>query len=104
MSKTWLLIDDERNLNCDVICRTGELGVEYLRAFHKDVECLVLDHDLGSGIDGYQVITIAIEENVVPDEVQIVSSNPVGVKRIGDALISAGYSASPDRRFFRKNR
>lgn len=54
------------------------------------IECLCIDHDLGTvinkdgdyrGENGYDIIKWAIEHNVLPKHVQIVSQNP-GAKRI----------------------
>lgn len=89
----WLLIDDTRNLNCDNIARTYEEGLFFLRNEKWDVLCI--DHDLGEEDErknGYTLINIAIEEGVLPRRVQIVSSNPVGVKNIALALMSSGYT------------
>jgi len=89
----YLLIDDERDLNCNIICRDGWTGLTVLRAIHEQVTVLCMDHDLGEGINGYQVIVKAIKENILPKEVQIVSANIIGAKRIKEVLIDAGYTA-----------
>jgi hypothetical protein len=84
------MIDDERNLNVDVIARTSEAGIKLLEAF--EWECLILDHDLGSDPKtGYDILVYALEKNILPKCVQIITMNPVGRERIKNALISTGY-------------
>jgi hypothetical protein len=65
-TQMWLLIDDERNLGC-------------------------LDHDLGYGESGYDILMWALGEGVVPPRVELVTSNPGGRDRMGAALEGAGY-------------
>ena len=88
----WLIIDDKRDLGCDVIARTPEAGKELL--YRLDWECLCLDHDLGAKLDGYDLIKWAIAVKCVPPKVQIVSSNPPGRKNIAAALEGIGYVQS----------
>lgn len=87
-----LLIDDMRNILADRVCRTFEEGLEAIKEGGWGI--LYLDHDLGDAQDrsGYDIIRY-IEENqeLRPDVVIIVSSNPVGVKNIQAALKSMNY-------------
>ena len=86
----WLLIDDERSLDVDVIARTAAAGKEMLKSYRK-WECVCFDHDLG-GIDtGYDVMVWAIQNRLLPNRVQLVTSNPVGRKNMRAALEREGY-------------
>lgn len=86
-----LLIDDIRDLQADVIARTGELGLSLLRLIPFTE--LWLDHDLGEGMNGYQVLEEALQDRAVPDKVSLVTSNPVGRSRMRLALESSGYES-----------
>jgi hypothetical protein len=88
-TQMWLLIDDERNLGCDVVARTPRGGKEMLRQCKWDGLCL--DHDLGDGESGYDILMWALGEGVVPPRVELVTSNPGGRDRMGAALEGAGY-------------
>jgi len=88
----WLLIDDERDLNCEVIARTPEAGRKLLAL--GGWECLCLDHDLGAAEDGYQLAQWAIVEGLMPDKVQLVTSNPVGRANMRALLESSGWISS----------
>ena len=95
----WLLIDDERNLNTEAIARTAEAGRKLLAI--GGWECVCFDHDLGEGENGYEVLTWALENKVMPDRVQLVTANPVGLKNMRAALESSGYSTRDGRTFNR---
>ena len=87
----WLLIDDERSLDVDVIARTASAGKEMLKSYRK-WECVCFDHDLGMEIDtGYDVMVWAIQNKLLPNRVQLVTSNPVGRKNMRVALEREGY-------------
>jgi hypothetical protein len=87
----YVLIDDFRNfLNVDVIFRTAEAALEVLTPKVR-IEKLLLDHDLGEGMDGYEFIKIALERGIKPKVVDIVSANPVGRDNIGFILEVNGY-------------
>lgn len=87
-----LLIDDQRNLPADRIARSYSEGVAALAEQHWDV--LYLDHDLGdfSGIGGQELtgydVACWLEQHPqhLPDRIEIVTSNPVGRRRIEAAL------------------
>ena len=95
----WLLIDDVRNVNCDVIARNGPAGRKMLAL--GGWEALCLDHDLGDvGTEtGYDVLVWALENNLVPPIVQLVTANPVGQANMARALVQAGY-ITKDHRIF----
>ena len=86
----WLLIDDVRDLNCEVTAKTPEAGKKMLAL--GGWECLCLDHDLGVEESGYDVAVWALEKGFMPTKVQLVTSNPVGRKNIADALKASGYT------------
>lgn len=91
----WLIIDDVRDLNCEVIARTSEAGKKMLAL--GGWECVCFDHDLGEDNEsGYDVLVWAIEENLLPCMVQLVTSNPVGRANMTAALEQDGYGISPD--------
>jgi hypothetical protein len=95
-----LLIDDVRNLpGMDIICRNYSSGLGVCYYFH-DIDKLYIDHDLGEEKNGYQLIVELLDNGYCPKKVQIVSSNPVGVKNISEALIDAGYTKSLNGRDF----
>lgn len=82
-----LIIDDERTLGCDLIARTPEAGKKVLRYMWQKIDMLCIDHDLGFGENGCDVIKWAIENECLPTKVQIVTMNPVGRKNIADVLV-----------------
>ena len=101
-----ILIDDVRD-GSGIICRTFEAAVFVLRAVHETSAPhtkkfrLVIDHDLGNdgdnaGKSGYDVLMWAVDNNIhLPAEVYLVSSNPVGRKRMEALLVKdLGYTCS----------
>jgi hypothetical protein len=95
----FLLIDDARELGCEVIARTAEAGKKLLPL--GPWECVVFDHDLGKGPSGYDVLTWAIENNHLPDHVQLCTINPVGRGYMTKALEAAGFKTKGDGNFYR---
>lgn len=89
----WLLIDDIRDLNCDVTARTYADGIAALKEYGKKIKCLCIDHDLGESKTGYDVITWAAEHSLLPPHVQIVSDNPVGRENIAKILRHELYTS-----------
>ena len=45
---------------------------------------LYLDHDLGKGMDGKNLLELICQEIHIPNKVFCISLNPAGVKRISD--------------------
>jgi len=86
----WLLVDDCRNLSCDVIARTYEAGKVLLASVNWNGLCI--DHDLGEKQTGYDLINWALENYRLPSKVQIVSANPVGRENIERTLKNRGYT------------
>jgi hypothetical protein len=89
--KMWLIIDDKRTLGCDIVVRTPWVGKQVLRSMVGLIEVLCIDHDLGVGESGYDVVKWALENNCLPAQVQIVSQNPVGAQNIQNLLGNVGY-------------
>ena len=93
----WLV----RNLNCEFIARTAGEGMQLLQQYAGQIECVCLDHDLGEKLTGYDVACWALERDLMPRHVQLVTSNPVGRKNISDALIVYKYSTKNGIDFYR---
>lgn len=80
-----LLIDDVRDYHADLIARNGATGIGCLQKF--PIQTLMLDHDLGDGITGYEV-ACWLEENqeYLPTTVELVTSNPVGLEKMAQVF------------------
>lgn len=87
----YLLIDDLRNTPTDFIARTAEAGKISLKSLHPVLTHVVFDHDLGEEETGYDVMMWALNNSVMPPNVQLVTSNPVGRDNMIAALLNAGY-------------
>jgi microsomal dipeptidase-like Zn-dependent dipeptidase len=88
----YILVDDQRTLGADIICRNYNAAIQVLKDIKTTNEiCLGIDFDLGEDKTGEDVVKFALENNCCPAWVQIVSMNPVGRKRITDLLIDHGY-------------
>jgi len=98
----YLLIDDIRNTPCDFIARTVGAGKLSLEKLHNCLTHVILDHDLGEEQTGYDVCVWALEKGYMPDNVQLVTDNPVGRDNISAALINAGYVCINTREFRKK--
>lgn len=88
----WVLIDDVRDLNCDIIARDGQAGIKVLEAFKDEIEVLILDHDLGDSIDGTYICNYMLDHKIFPPRIQLVTMNPVGRANMETILKSAGYN------------
>lgn len=86
----WLLIDDCRNLKVDVIARTAAAGKAMLD--NCKWKCVCFDHDLGETLTGYDVLVWGLQRDLIPAQVQLVTSNPVGRKNMAAALENSGYT------------
>lgn len=91
-----ILVDDLREPigKFDLVFRSGGRFLTWVKKspVSENIGTLYLDHDMGEGYTGYEVITILLEEmKIKPREVRIVSSNPVGIQNIGRALEHNGY-------------
>jgi hypothetical protein len=90
----YMIIDDQRDLNCDIIARTSQAGLAILRWIYEDIEVLVLDHDLGdrSFMDGSSLLKEIIAGDILPGRVQLCTSNPVGRNNMRAQLEDIGYT------------
>ena len=90
----WMIIDDKRDLECEVIARTSQAGFAILSWLFDDVEVLVLDHDLGdeSYMDGNKLLKEIIVAKILPPRVQLCTSNPVGRASQAAQLEEIGYT------------
>jgi hypothetical protein len=81
-----LLIDDKRDLKANRVARNYHQGIVALKQEKWDL--LLLDHDLGDFHDGTEKtgydIMLFLEEHpqYLPGKIEIVSSNPVGRRRM----------------------
>lgn len=87
----WLLIDDAKDLSCDVIARNAEAARTLLGGVGYAFEGLCLDYDLGGNETGYDILKWAIDSGTLPKKVQLVTMNPVGRERMAVTLTEAGY-------------
>ena len=80
------------------VARTYDDALRMLRRFRYDT--LYLDHDLADPKDrtGYDLLMQAMHEGIAPDDVRVISWNPVGRKRIEAALAARFDSTTPDAR------
>jgi hypothetical protein len=103
MKDKWAIIDDIRELNCDFIAKTGHEGITMMTEHFEEIGTLCMDHDLGDADDmnGFQVLELLMFWDLVPDHVQLVTSNPVGRTNMSDLLRSKSYQ-SKDGINFRK--
>ncbi len=84
-----LLIDDMRNIEADVIARTAEAAKVVLSAYDWDE--VILDHDLGEGDNGYDLLKSMMKAQIFPKRISLVSSNPVGRQNQKNVLVDNGY-------------
>lgn len=101
----WLLIDDERNLGTDAVARNYDAAIRLLHAGPWEV--VAFDHDLGEcgenhyNRTGYQLVVYALQNELLPSIVHLVTSNPVGLQNMAAALKNSGYNTI-DGRIFKK--
>lgn len=85
MNSFYLLIDDQRSFEkMDGIARTAKDGKEQL--LNNSVTHLVLDNDLGEEYEGVDILKWAIENNCVPPNIYLITSNVVAKRRMEDIL------------------
>lgn len=94
-----LLIDDVRDLGTDAIARNSMAARTLL-----SLKCwtkVYFDHDLGLlSENGHQILRWALLEDLLPNEVCLVTSNPVGLKNMQEELIASGYKQDKTGRSF----
>lgn len=96
----WLLIDDIRDLKCDVIARTPASARKMLAV--GGWECICFDHDLGCEESGYDIMKEALSNNFLQDipQIQLVTSNPVGRENMANLLLSNKFTTKDNVNFF----
>ena len=89
----YMIIDDVRDLNCEIIARTSQAGFQILYWIHDEVDVLVLDHDLGdmSFLDGNRLLKDIFVAGILPGKVQLCWSNPVGLNNMRKQLEDEGF-------------
>ena len=87
----WLLIDDIRDLGCDIIARDAESGRVALACLHSQIECLCMDNDLGGGEEGQDLLKWALKQGYVPCHVQLVTENHIAKERMAADLEDHGF-------------
>ena len=92
----WLLVDDQRDLGCEVIARTPDIAKKILFSQISEFDCVCFDHDLGCIETGYDVLKYPLELDLLPNRVQLVTSNLVGRENMGKLLNDYMY-VSKDR-------
>jgi len=97
----WLLIDDTRDLGCSVIARNAEAAKIILEGCGRSFEGTCIDHDLGDGESGYDVLKWGLHAGNLPNHVQIVSQNPIGVQNMGAVLKEYGYKSADGLNWFK---
>lgn len=113
MRRHFVWIDDERLIDnrftkrlnsipaeeCDItgwsVCRTGEDAVREIKSLSQISDCKIFvsfDHDLGFGINGYDVARWIVENEIPIAGFTVHSMNPVGAKNIIELLTHYGYT------------
>jgi hypothetical protein len=95
-----LVIDDMRDLGGDVICRTAAAARAILTTSGFHFECVCFDHDLGTEETGYDVLKYGLESQTLPHHIQLVSMNPVGLKRMSMLLKDYSYFSNNNVNFY----
>lgn len=102
MTKFWLLVDDVRDsMGCDIVARNAEAAKELIFCLRGKLDCIIFDHDLGEGENGFNVLKWALENNLCPNKIQLVTNNPVGRQNMENILRDYDYSVQAGR-FFSK--
>lgn len=77
------------------VCRTGEDAVREIKSLSQIPNCKIFvsfDHDLGFGINGYDVARWIVENEIPIAGFTVHSMNPVGAKNIIELLTHYGYT------------
>lgn len=99
----YVLIDDIRDLNADIICRTPDGAKLTLQGLALVKYTLGIDHDLSSKETGYDILRWAIDERLLPDNIQLVTMNPIGKKNMIYLLFDNGYTSFDNTNFVKDN-
>jgi len=86
MKELHVLIDDLRDFDADITCRTVDHALQVLQ--NEAVTHLYLDNDLGydQPMECIHILQWAVKNEVVPDNVCLVTANPVAKRRMEDIL------------------
>ncbi len=101
-----VLIDDIRTIDdvkFDIIARNFAAGMLVMES--GAVTTLYLDHDLGdehSGT-GYDILQICKTKRILPENIHLITMNPVGLKNMQNFLRDNNYT-SPDGYYFYKRK
>lgn len=89
--KLW--VDDERPAPDEswTVSKTGGNAAIMLTMYRDDLEEVSLDHDLGEGATGYNVLAYMISEKIWPKVLTIHTSNPPARKR----MLAAANAEAP---------
>lgn len=100
----WIAIDDNRDWGCDIVARNAEGGTLILSVLKNlsAFEGLCLDHDLGPGKSGYDVLKWGLENDLIPKHVQLVTMNPVGRNNMALLLEEYGYESTDRTNFYKQ--
>lgn len=103
MRTITVLIDDLRDLRCDMIIRNGDTAVAIYEGVAEWVQTLLMDNDLGGKIEGWQILEDLNDRALLPPRIELVSSNTAAVNRMGRMLESCGYvTPNQERRTWTK--
>lgn len=101
MKDKWAIIDDIRELHCDFIAKTPADGVKMMRDNFDEIGHLCMDHDLCSAVTGYDVLRTLGNMELIPEHVQMVTSNPVGRMNMANYLLGLGYETRDGINFYK---
>lgn len=85
-----LLIDDIRDIHCDVTARNVEVAKAVLLS-GLSFDVVYLDHDLGCRETGLDILRWMFAVDVRPKHVVLVTMNPVGRRNMESELTANDY-------------
>jgi len=88
-----LLIDDiKEGCWADIVARNSFAGLQILLSLTTPIDELYIDYDLGDKSEnGLYVLKHALENELLPNKIIIVSMSPPGIKTMKEFLIDNGY-------------
>ena len=100
--KRYILIDDRRNLDVDIIIRTPESALEFMDKQDVSEDVVIFDNDLGYETEGWHIMQHMFDIGNYPAEIQLVTSNPVARDRMRSMIEHTGYYMKGNLIFKRK--
>jgi len=94
-----LLIDDKRHYSVDMIARTARDGKRALR--ENAVTVLYVDHDLGDGESGYEVLDWARRYNLLPPNIVLLANSARDRQWMMQLLANSGFRSADGFRFLK---